>query len=558
MQSSIVHEASPAARKAPKISPSKPMKQQAQSGQVSQIHPFTGVPQQPSTFPRPQQTQAAQSAPGSVLTQVQPSAQPAYSSNGPIFSSSSSQSPAMVSHQPNVYHQASTGTRVQSPSQPPVYTPVVSSTPFAGQPSGSVISYPSTQQSSPVFGKQGKPFNPTQATAALTDAGKGVKKWAKKMWQNPALKQTTAAMGGAIIAESLGGDGAAGAALANQIYQTSQQRPQPGQAPRPPGPIHAQTAPVQGHGVPSGIPQYTGPSVMNQSQSQAGGGPILPGAKPVGTQTPGRPSVVQNPGMIGPAVNVTMPQQLSTAQRPPQVFQGPPPMARPPLQMLQQPQGPLPPGPPPVDPNVNAGILLGNALVGAIIRADNQQQQGQVQGQPPQTQQYHQQQPQYPNSQEHAQSAHYQPTPEETQTATATSAPESHIAQGSTTSIHDSSVVVNNTNTYVDNTTYINNATHTVDNTAYVDNTSYVQDTTYLDNTNYAQDTTYNMGNTMYADNNTTTIVDVNADVNQMVYADTSAVYVENDISMVAMDETVVGTEWGTVDYSGGDWAGDW
>jgi hypothetical protein len=51
---------------------------------------------------------------------------------------------------------------------------------------------------SPVAPTPAKPFNSAQATAALTDAGKGMKKWAKKMLKNPGIKQTTFAIGGAV------------------------------------------------------------------------------------------------------------------------------------------------------------------------------------------------------------------------------------------------------------------------------------------------------------------------------------------------------------------------
>ncbi|KAI1753612.1 hypothetical protein F4782DRAFT_82859 [Xylaria castorea] len=50
---------------------------------------------------------------------------------------------------------------------------------------------------SPVTATQGRPFTSAQATAALTDAGKGMKKWAKKVWKNPAIKQTAVGIGGA-------------------------------------------------------------------------------------------------------------------------------------------------------------------------------------------------------------------------------------------------------------------------------------------------------------------------------------------------------------------------
>ncbi|KAI4863189.1 hypothetical protein F4820DRAFT_381365 [Hypoxylon rubiginosum] len=210
-------------------------------------------------------------------------------------------------------------------------------------------------QTSPsqTFG-QNKPFNSAQAAAALSDAskkmnvaGKKMKKWAKKTWQNPAIKQTTAAVGGAIIAESLGGDGVAGASIANQIYNVSQAQgtPQNNQPQRPQGLQHANTAPPQPNntaGV-SGQSQYT--QAMGRPQLQQG-------MQPMGVQTPGRLAVVQNPGMIGGAANSSMVQQqpqmrpnMMTNQQTPQQISRPP-AGRPPVAQPQQPGQPMYQGPP--------------------------------------------------------------------------------------------------------------------------------------------------------------------------------------------------------------------
>ena len=46
------------------------------------------------------------------------------------------------------------------------------------------------------------------AHSYLDKAAKKMKKWAKKTWSNPAVKQTTVAVGGAFMGESLGGNAA--------------------------------------------------------------------------------------------------------------------------------------------------------------------------------------------------------------------------------------------------------------------------------------------------------------------------------------------------------------
>lgn len=101
------------------------------------------------------------------------------------------------------------------------------------------------------------------------------------------------------MAESMGGDGIAGAMVASQIYNTSQAQ-QPGQqAPRPPRPAHAQTAPPQSQGLPA--PRPTMQSVQQPiSNFQSGG-----------VQTPGRPYAVQNPFTMQSAT-MQMPQRPPT------------------------------------------------------------------------------------------------------------------------------------------------------------------------------------------------------------------------------------------------------
>ncbi|KAI1414354.1 hypothetical protein F5Y13DRAFT_159382, partial [Hypoxylon sp. FL1857] len=184
---------------------------------------------------------------------------------------------------------------------------------------------------------QSKPFDSGQAAAALSDAGKKMKKWAKKTWKNnPALKQTTAAVGGAIIAGSFGGNEVAGAAIASKIYNTTQGKPQNGQPQRPPGPQHAYTAPAQAQHLPGTNIVSPQMQAMNRPQLQHGLQQQI--MQPTGVQTPGRPPVVQNPGVVGAAPNNTVLQQQPGMmnQRPPNQIQRPP-VGRPPVPQMQQP-----------------------------------------------------------------------------------------------------------------------------------------------------------------------------------------------------------------------------
>ncbi|XDG02248.1 hypothetical protein ABKA04_001863 [Annulohypoxylon sp. FPYF3050] len=187
------------------------------------------------------------------------------------------------------------------------------------------------QSVSPQVYGQGKPFNSAQATAAVSDASKKLKKWAKKTWQNPAFKQATAAVGGAVFAESLGGNGVAGAALANKIYANSQNNPQNNQPQRPPGLQHANTAPAQ-------VQQIAGMNATTQYYQAMNRPQLQQGMQPVGVQTPGRPPIVQNPGAAGVAAN--NPSQLQPGmmnQQPAHQVQRPP-VGRPPVTQAQQQQ----------------------------------------------------------------------------------------------------------------------------------------------------------------------------------------------------------------------------
>ncbi|KAK7953255.1 hypothetical protein PG988_013949 [Apiospora saccharicola] len=162
--------------------------------------------------------------------------------------------------------------------------------------------------------------------ASLSNVGQDVKKWAKKMWKSPAFQQTTTAIGGALLAESMGGDGVSGAMAASHIYNNSQAQQQgrpPGQQqgqlqgqqplrPQRPPHVHAQTAPSQ-------IQRPPGPHPSIQPAHQPASN-----VQPGGVQIPGRPPyAVQNTSMQG------APMQMQP--RPPAQA----PMANPPFQGQQ-------------------------------------------------------------------------------------------------------------------------------------------------------------------------------------------------------------------------------
>ncbi|CAJ2507205.1 Uu.00g083910.m01.CDS01 [Anthostomella pinea] len=385
----------------------------------------------------------------------------------------------------------------------------------------------------------GKPFNSAQASAAITDAGKGMKKWAKRVWQNPAMKQTTAAIGGAIFAESMGGDGAAGAALANQIFNTSQARPQGGQLQpqRPPGPPHAQTAPAQVPANPVSVQQQQQQIQAAQSMHQQQTG------MPIGVQTPGRPPVVQNPAIAGMTVNMNAQMQQGGSNRPPQPMARPPVGRPPPPQMVQQSFASQQPGfqvqgQVLMDPTVAASASLVSAAFG-VARRDERQQSNHTQPQPqPQTNPQAQPEQHEPPSETNAAADH--------STSDYFFAPETTIYVKNTTAVADT--------TYVDaayiGTTYVD----TVQADTTQDEATY-EDTTYMDTAcgdiihvdTTCVDTTY--ADSTYVD---TTYVDVN-------YNET--VYTEETVSMVSVDESMSyagGSEWAVstidTDYSGGDW----
>ncbi|OTA98421.1 hypothetical protein M426DRAFT_113017 [Hypoxylon sp. CI-4A] len=225
---------------------------------------------------------------------------------------------------------------------------------------------------------QNKPFTSTQAAAALSGAGKKMKKWAKKTWQNPALKQTAVAVSGAIIAESMDGDAVAGAVLANQIFSTSQSKPPQGaqQPQRPPGPQHANTAPPQAQGVASATSASLQIQAVNRPQFQQG-------MQPTGVQTPGRPPAVQNQGMVGATANNTAASQPrpNMVQRPPNQPARPP-VGRPPPPQMQQQQRPGVNSQPIYQPRPNQPMVQAQAQAQYQVRPNQQFYKGRP-NQPP-------------------------------------------------------------------------------------------------------------------------------------------------------------------------------
>ncbi|KAI0398080.1 hypothetical protein F5Y17DRAFT_212821 [Xylariaceae sp. FL0594] len=259
-------------------------------------------------------------------------------------------------------HLAQGQTHPQSPQQPPMGTPMSGQSMFPPPPM-----YPSQQglqssgAASPASPTPGRPsssvsfsassFSSTPAGAALADAGKGLKKWTKKMLKAPAIKQTTIAIGDAVMAESLGGNAVAWAQIANGIYANSQ-RPQL---------THAQTAPAQPQGIPGTHPFQQHPVQVGQQFQQARPPSMQlqqqPGHQPIPMQQgqfqqlqPGRPQIAQAQQQAQQQAHQGQPQQLQPG-RPPvaQVQQSHPqqghPQNRPPQQGHPQP-GHTPQGPP--------------------------------------------------------------------------------------------------------------------------------------------------------------------------------------------------------------------
>ncbi|KAH8664237.1 hypothetical protein BX600DRAFT_512292 [Xylariales sp. PMI_506] len=339
----------------------------------------------------------------------------------------------------------------------------------------------------------------SETAAAFATAGKDIKSWAKRMWKNQAVQQTTAVIGGALVSESIGGNATSGAMLANKIYQNAQaQKLNQG---RPPGPPHTQTAPPQASGFSAPNPHV-----------QAAGQPML-GAQPLGIQTPGRPPVVQNPGLAGFPVQGAYQAQYTPAQ----------PMA--PTQNHQQwSQTPVQPG----QTGANQFAYTQNAT----STSGAQPPPG---GSPPSLLQQILDNNNNNNSTPDSYFTQQQNINLDVNLGTGNSAPPSTFntaQQGQPASV------------YVDNTT-------TVINNNYVDTSNVNFDTSgagasYFDTTSVTIDTS-------------TTILDTSGDgsvVDQtVVTTDMVSTFSSDDMGDMSSN-----TEWATttVDYSGGDWGDDW
>ncbi|KAI0122932.1 hypothetical protein BJ170DRAFT_687643 [Xylariales sp. AK1849] len=355
---------------------------------------------------------------------------------------------------------------------------------------------------------QNQNLTSAQAAAALASAGKDLKGWAKRMWKSPAVQQTTAVIGGALAAESMGGDGVAGAMLANKLYQNSQAQQTPGQpAGRPPAPSHSQTAPPQAPGLP-------GPRPTVQVVSHP-----TPGTQPLGVQTPGRPYAVQNPAMAGASVQFNQ-QQQQQQPRPPQYAR--PPVGRPPPAQAQWsgavgPAGPAgPPGPP-----------------------------------GPQGQMGPDQQSFYQNLNTTLTAGAGAPAGGSTVLYGQPAVQETHIVlDNSTSDSYFAPQNVTNTDLYNVNID-TNSSAQFAPAPVYTDYTSIYTDTSYVDNTvvDYSSTSAVEVE------------VDVNVNVDVNVQMDES--FITGDtVSMYSVDAVTTGStgEWDstTVDYSGGDWGEEW
>ncbi|KAF2963262.1 hypothetical protein GQX73_g10306 [Xylaria multiplex] len=292
-------------------------------------------------------------------------------------------------HQPQPQQMASYPSSIASgqPHSPQMTVPhSVGSSPVAGQPT--YAPPPVT----PTIGPQGKPFNSAQANAAFKVAGKGVSKWAKKMWNNNTVKQTAAAVGGAVLAESVGMNGGVGAQLAGNLY---------GSVNRPPL-THAQTAPPQAHGIPGATPQYQ-PAQIGQQQQPVKIQPLqVQQHHQLGKPQPGytHPSSFQRPPLSQPQLSqppLSQPQlsqpQLSQPQlSQPQLSQpqlSQPQLSQPPFsQPTYQPVGIQTPGRPPVAYNQNPALAQQLAAININAQAQAQASIAQAQANLYQQQQY--------------------------------------------------------------------------------------------------------------------------------------------------------------------------
>lgn len=423
-------------------------------------------------------------------------------------------------------------------SQQPVYGPQ-SQTAGPQNANSPVNGLPSQQAQTPSNG------NPA---ASLSNVGQDVKKWAKKVWKSPAFQQTTTAIGGALFAESMGGDGVAGAMAANQIYNTSQaqqqahpqslqQGQQPLQPQRPPY-VHAQTAPSQ-------IQRPPNPRPTLQSAHQP-----VPNGQPGGVQTPSRPYAIQNPPMQGAPMQM---QQRPPAQPPmvnqsSQGQQGLYAVSQPPPQTQGQyiTNQPILYSPPPEQTIINQQQTINQTFTMNTESNSINTANGSVAG-------YSQQPTVIQNNQVIVENS---------------AASDTYFAQPSAaTPVASNDVNVTNVNiesnlsnaqyTHLDSSaTYYGNPTATTTTTSDVYN---VSNNTAVADYSATAPTDYSATATDYS-NVTTTNVDFQMETMHMATDDVSAMYGTECVDANATIET---DGWAaaasvTVDYSGGDWGDDW
>ncbi|KAI1190310.1 hypothetical protein F5B17DRAFT_96641 [Nemania serpens] len=424
---------------------------------------------------------------------------------------------------------------------------------------------------SPATATQGSTFTSAQAATAITDAGKGMKKWAKKMLGSPTIKQTAVGIVGDVVAESMGVSGAAGAQLATSLYASTtrpslnqaqtappqasgvhgaapQRPPVPmsyQQQPGKPLPLHPQPNHHPGHPQPgqphpgqphpgqqqsgfsqpghpqpgqpqSGYPQPSQPpSTRPQPVQSQPGHPQL-----VGAQTPGRPPFAQNPTLVaGVAVNFSAQAQGQVGFNQQQQY----PLARPMTVGNLPPPPPLPPPPGTINAqaqvNIDANVAAAatgviNSAIGAALRPDYSQ-------------------PQHPQNNSHGYAA------------------ENHAGAHEQTygsSVPPPPATYPENNYTVADTTYIDNSNYSVNNT-YTDNTDVVNNTIYVENSTavYA-DMTYSNAN--YTD--TTSYSGGDVTTNPMFYTDGNAAAFsgEQSVEITSSSDFAVASE----DYSGGGW----
>ncbi|KAI2621585.1 hypothetical protein GGS21DRAFT_535717 [Xylaria nigripes] len=548
-------------------------------GSITEYHASTG---QKNSIPRPPQAVVSH---GSSQAQIRPP-QPQTSSlpqglthiGGNQHGVHHSQQQMVTPQQPMGHGQP------QNSHQAPPFPPATGNVPvtlqymFPPPPTGQVLQPAQT-------------FSNSQAAAALAEAGKGMKKWAKKMLKNPAVKQTTAAFGGAVMAETVGISPVAGAQIANNIYGNSN---------RPPL-MHAQTAPVQGlsqyyplqpgqqnqfgklqsinplpnyqPGQPQparpqpvlGQPGQTLPIQDQSTYPQPGPGrpqptqnqPLRP---PAGPQIVGRPPIAQNPAPPG-GMAANFNSQVQTQNGFNQRQQYP---MRPSMMGNQPPPGTMRPGAPGLQAQAQANAdtstaALVSSAIGAVFHQQQAQGSAQEHAQPEHTahaesngaenHEYASENREETNEQGYDS---YVPPPlppppvtyADSGNYTAAETPltysdnDNYMATDTAATLlySENSNYTTSDTTYIDNTNSSTNInTEIITNNVYIDNSS---SSNIVDNTMYADTTTYSNAEYEYVDSTSyeTTTTNFYSDANAVTYESTS------DFAV------------GSVDYSGDAW----